>query len=154
MIAKQSLSHSKAVTAPFAQGGLFGGAQHAPFGVHSEFRSLRKVPSLPCARGGGFCAAKLGGIVVYTADLQMIQIDSFTIPHPLCGSPLCTRGPFLGGARRSFFGGLRGALMGSFALPEAYQKQKAASSTEDTALELIGGFEPPTSSLPMTCSAS
>ena len=28
-------------------------------------------------------------------DLLILQNDSITIPHPLRGSPLCTRGPFI-----------------------------------------------------------
>ena len=59
-------------------------------------RGTTIFPSLPCARGGGFCKAKPGGIVVCTVDLQIIQNDSITIPQsPLCGaSSLCTREPF------------------------------------------------------------
>ncbi len=45
--------------------------------------------SLPCARGGGFCAAKLGGIVIY---LKILQNDSRTIPQSALPTAPFTQG--------------------------------------------------------------
>ena len=51
-----------------------------------EFEFEAKLPkSLPCVKGGG-AACRDGGIV---------KQSIVTIPHPLCGSPLCTRGPYI-----------------------------------------------------------
>ncbi len=51
--------------------------------------------SPPCAKGGGMPLGMTGGLYAYTTNLQNLQNDSITIPHPLCGSPLCTRGLFI-----------------------------------------------------------
>ena len=51
-----------------------------------EFEFEAKLPkSLPCVKGGG-AACRDGGIV---------KQSIVPIPHPLCGSPLCTRGPYI-----------------------------------------------------------
>jgi len=44
-------------------------------------------------QGGGMPLGMTGGLYAYTTNLQNLQNDSITIPHPLRGSPLCTRGP-------------------------------------------------------------
>ena len=48
------------------------------------------------SRGGGLCAAKLGGVSAHSADLLILQNDRMTIPQsPLRGaSSLYTREPF------------------------------------------------------------
>ena len=77
-------------------------------------QSLASSPSLPClpcakearcqaftplmpppSKGRWHGVAATEGLSVQTDDLYTIQNDSTTIPHPLRGSPLCTRGPFL-----------------------------------------------------------
>ena len=44
--------------------------------------------SLPCVKGGGSPQARRRDCLNNTADLQIIQNDRFTIPHPLRGSSL------------------------------------------------------------------
>ena len=52
-----------------------GGSKYtSPVQGKAARRRLRPF-SLPPAKGGGFCAAKLGGIVVYTFDLLILQND-------------------------------------------------------------------------------
>ena len=58
-------------------------------------QSLSNFISLPCVKGGGFCVAKLGGIVLLSLRRNYKSKVYTTIPQSLRDSPLCTRGPLL-----------------------------------------------------------
>jgi len=63
--------------------------------IYCNANYLHKRKKPPLCKGRWVLRSKTRrDCLIYTFILQILQINSITIPHPRRGSPLCTRGPF------------------------------------------------------------